>query len=125
MSQPAQQQSPPGHTGEMEPRPDHGEESYLGTGRLAGKRALITGADSGIGKAVAIAFAREGADVAFSHLPEEEDDGRDTEHWGDRGRPPRRPPARRPDRPGLLPRADRRVRARARRHRRARLQRRV
>ena len=61
MNQPAQQQEPPGRTGEMNPRPDHGEESYRGSGRLAGKAAVITGADSGIGRAVAIAFAREGA----------------------------------------------------------------
>jgi hypothetical protein len=59
MNQPAQQQEPPGRTGEMNPRPDHGEESYRGSGRLAGKAAVITGADSGIGRAVAIAFARE------------------------------------------------------------------
>jgi NAD(P)-dependent dehydrogenase (short-subunit alcohol dehydrogenase family) len=81
MSQPAQQQTPPGTTAEMHPRPDHGEESYEGSGRLAGKRAVITGGDSGIGKAVAIAFAREGADVLITYLPEEEDDARDTVRW--------------------------------------------
>src|SRR3979409_1072496 len=59
MNQPAQQQEPPGRTGEMNPRPDHGEESYRGSGRLAGKAAMITGADSGIGRAVAIAYARK------------------------------------------------------------------
>jgi NAD(P)-dependent dehydrogenase (short-subunit alcohol dehydrogenase family) len=76
-SQPAQQQTPPGTLGEMSPRPDHGEESYQGSGRLAGKRAVITGGDSGIGRAVAIAFAREGADVLIAYLDEHED-ARDT-----------------------------------------------
>jgi NAD(P)-dependent dehydrogenase (short-subunit alcohol dehydrogenase family) len=72
-SQPAQQQTPPGTLGEMDPKPDHGEESYQGSGRLAGKKAVITGGDSGIGRAVAIAFAREGADVLISYLNEHED----------------------------------------------------
>src|SRR3954447_10583367 len=72
-SQPAQQQTPPGTLGEMNPKPDHGEESYRGSGRLAGKRAVITGGDSGIGRAVAIAFAREGADVLIAYLDEHED----------------------------------------------------
>ncbi|MEU4570321.1 SDR family oxidoreductase [Micromonospora sp. NPDC023956] len=77
--QPQQQQSPPGTTRQMRPKPDHGEDSYRGSGRLEGKRALITGGDSGIGRAVAIAFAREGADVLISYLGEEEDaDARDT-----------------------------------------------
>lgn len=71
-----QPQSPPGLAEEMKPQPDHGELSYVGSGRLAGKRALITGGDSGIGRAVAIAFAREGADVAIHHLPEEAPDAR-------------------------------------------------
>jgi NAD(P)-dependent dehydrogenase (short-subunit alcohol dehydrogenase family) len=71
----------PGLTGDMRPAPDHGEESYRGTGRLSGKRALITGGDSGIGRAVAIAFAREGADVALSYLDDEEADGRETARW--------------------------------------------
>ena len=71
---PAQQQTPPGLTGEMTPEPDHGEQSYVGHGRLDGQVALITGGDSGIGRAVAIAYAREGADVAFTHLPEEQPD---------------------------------------------------
>lgn len=77
MSQPAQQQEPPGTTSRMAPSPDHGEESYRGRGRLAGKATVITGADSGIGRAVAIAFAREGADVLISYLSEHED-ARDT-----------------------------------------------
>jgi NAD(P)-dependent dehydrogenase (short-subunit alcohol dehydrogenase family) len=72
-SQPAQQQTPPGTLGEMTPKPDHGEESYRGSGRLTGKAAVITGGDSGIGRAVAIAFAREGADVLISYLNEHED----------------------------------------------------
>ena len=73
--------APPGLTAEMAPTPDHGEASYRGLGRLAGKAALITGADSGIGRAVAIAFAREGADVLVSHLPQEERDGAETVRW--------------------------------------------
>lgn len=80
MGQPNQQQRPPGKTGEMKPRPDHGENSYRGSGRLEGKKAIVTGADSGIGKAVAIAFAREGADVAVSYL-DEHDDAEDTARW--------------------------------------------
>jgi NAD(P)-dependent dehydrogenase (short-subunit alcohol dehydrogenase family) len=72
-SQPAQQQQVPGTLGEMDPKPDHGEESYRGSGRLTGKAAVITGGDSGIGRAVAIAFAREGADVLISYLNEHED----------------------------------------------------
>ncbi|MBZ4690504.1 MAG: short-chain dehydrogenase/reductase [Cereibacter sp.] len=68
-----QQQSMPGATDAMQPRPDHGEDSYKGSGRLSGLKAVITGADSGIGRAVAIAFAREGADVLISYLSEDED----------------------------------------------------
>lgn len=75
---PPQQQEPPGRTDAMEPVPDHGEESYVGSDRLQGRKALITGGDSGIGRAVAIAYAREGADVAFTYLPEESDDARET-----------------------------------------------
>lgn len=71
--QPRQQQDVPGETGQMSPRPDHGEENYVGHARLTGKAAIITGADSGIGRAVAIAFAREGADVLISYISEEED----------------------------------------------------
>ncbi len=75
---PPQEQQPPGLTGEMRPRPDHGEDSYTGSDLLTGRRALITGGDSGIGRAVAIAFAREGADVAIGYLAEEEADARET-----------------------------------------------
>ena len=80
MPQPPQQQTPPGTTAEMTPAPDHGEQSYQGSGRLKGKRAVITGADSGIGRAAAIAFAREGADVLISYLNEDED-AADTAEW--------------------------------------------
>ena len=72
-SQPAQKQDVPGTLGDMDPKPDHGEESYRGSGRLTGKAAVVTGGDSGIGRAVAIAFAREGADVLISYLNEHED----------------------------------------------------
>ncbi|NMO22247.1 SDR family oxidoreductase [Pyxidicoccus fallax] len=72
-----QPQKVPGRTAAMQPKPDHGETSYKGTGRLKGKAAIITGGDSGIGRAVAIAFAREGADVLISYL-DEDDDARDT-----------------------------------------------
>lgn len=75
-----QQQRPPGHTAEMVPKPDHGEYSYNGHGRLQGKVALITGGDSGIGRAVAIAFAREGADVVIAYLDEHED-AAETARW--------------------------------------------
>lgn len=74
---PAQQQRVPGTLDEMDPRPDHGEDSYQGHGRLNDKKAVITGGDSGIGRAVAIAYAREGADVLISYF-NEHDDARDT-----------------------------------------------
>lgn len=67
----------PGLAGKMEPRPDHGETSYKGSGRLAGRKALITGGDSGMGRAAAIAYAREGADVAINYLPDEEQDAKE------------------------------------------------
>lgn len=80
MPQPRQRQSPPGVTPKMTPRPDHGEESYRGCGRLTGKVAVITGGDSGIGRAVAIAYAREGADLVISYLDEHED-AEETGRW--------------------------------------------
>ena len=75
---PHQPQTAPGLEGEMTPKPDHGETSYKGSGRLPARKALVTGGDSGIGKAVAIAFAREGADVAINYLPSEEKDAQET-----------------------------------------------
>lgn len=72
-----QTQPEPGLAKKMTPQPDHGEQSYIGSGRLQGYRALITGADSGIGRATAIAFAREGADIVLSYLPEEEPDAQE------------------------------------------------
>ncbi len=78
--QPQQNQAPPGYTQPMSPKPDHGEQTYRGSGRLAGKTAIITGADSGIGRAVAIAFAREGADVLISYL-EEHQEAQETALW--------------------------------------------
>lgn len=74
---PEQPQDAPGLAREMDPKPDHGETSYKGSGKLAGRKALVTGGDSGIGRAAAIAFAREGADVAISYLPDEDADARE------------------------------------------------
>jgi NAD(P)-dependent dehydrogenase (short-subunit alcohol dehydrogenase family) len=73
----SQSQPWPGLAGKMEPRPDHGEKSYKGSGRLAGRKALITGGDSGMGRAAAIAYAREGADVAINYYPTEEEDAKE------------------------------------------------
>ena len=70
----------PGRTSDMNPKPDHGEESYKGSGKLEGLKAIITGGDSGIGRAVAIAYAREGADVLISYI-EEDEDAQDTARW--------------------------------------------
>ncbi|MGW2841079.1 SDR family oxidoreductase [Streptomyces sp. NPDC001493] len=75
---PQQEQQHPGWTGPMDPPPDHGEDSYRGSGLLTDRAAVVTGGDSGIGRAVALAFAREGADVLLTHLAEEEDEARET-----------------------------------------------
>src|SRR6202165_6019836 len=72
-----QSQPWPGLASQMDPRPDHGESSYKGSGRLMGRKALVTGGDSGIGRDAAIAYAREGADVAINYLPEEESDAKE------------------------------------------------
>ena len=75
---PEQRQSEPGLDADLRPQADHGADSYVGSGRLKGRKALITGGDSGIGRAVAIAYAREGADVAIAYLPSEENDAKET-----------------------------------------------
>jgi NAD(P)-dependent dehydrogenase (short-subunit alcohol dehydrogenase family) len=76
--QPEQELEHPGLESEMQPKPDYGEDTYRGSGKLEGRAAIITGGDSGIGRAVALAFAREGADVLISYLPEEEPDAQET-----------------------------------------------
>ncbi len=78
---PKQQQEPPGLTSEMNPLPDHGEQTWIGRDRLSGLKALITGGDSGIGRAVAVAYAKEGADVAINYLPEEQSDAEDVKKF--------------------------------------------
>ena len=78
---PSQQQPAPGSDSKMDPPVDHGEQSYKGNQRLSGKVAIVSGSDSGIGRAVAIAFAREGADLVLSFLPEEEKDAKETVRW--------------------------------------------
>lgn len=82
---PQQPQSPPGLVSKMRPVPDHGEESYSGFGRLLGRKALITGGDSGIGRAAAIAYAREGADVAINYLPSEQSDAEEVLGYIEKG----------------------------------------
>src|ERR1700739_1340011 len=79
---PPQQQPMPGRTDKLQPRPDPGEKRHRGSGNTAGKKAVITGADSGIGRAVAIAYAREGADVLIAYL-NEHDDAKETARWGE------------------------------------------
>jgi len=76
--QPDQEQRHPGRTAEMAPEPDHGERTYRGHGKLSGRKTVVTGGDSGIGRAVSLAFAREGADVLLTHLADEEEDARET-----------------------------------------------
>ena len=99
---PKQQQPMPGATQGMQPRPDHGETSYKGSGKLAGKKAVITGGDSGIGRAVSIAFAREGADVLIAYSTRKRTPRR--RRLGRRGGPQGGPRAGRHQRSGALPR---------------------
>lgn len=90
-----QQQPAPGLEKAMHPKPDDGAETYRGSGRLTGRKAIVTGADSGIGRAVAIAFAREGADIVLSYMPEEEADAKEVVKLVEEaGRKARRPAGR-------------------------------
>ena len=116
MGFPKQQQQVPGVQSEMSPVPDCGENSYRGSGRLTGKRAVITGGDSGIGRAVAIAYAREGADVLIAYLNEDEDAAEVARLVEDAGRKCVLVP-RRLGRAGALPRGNRPGRCRIRRDR--------
>ena len=101
---PEQSQEYPGRTSEMDPQPRDEMRDYEGRGLLAGKRALITGGDSGIGRAVAVAFAKEGADVAIAYLSEQEDEDAAAHRGTDRGsRAPVRDHPRRPGRGSQLP----------------------
>jgi hypothetical protein len=75
---PELEQQPPGSSNDLQPKADYGESTYAGNGKLSGRAALITGADSGIGRAVALCFAKEGADMLFTHLPEEAEDAKET-----------------------------------------------
>ncbi len=119
-----QSQPWPGLAGKMDPRPDHGETSYKGSGRLAGRKALITGGDSGMGRAAAIAYAREGADVAINYLSAEEPDAQEVIDSDQEGRPRRLRDPRRSARRSLLQDAGRAGRAGPRRPRHHRQQRR-
>ena len=100
---PPQQQPRPGLAARMQPRPDHGETSYVGSGRLSGRKALITGGDSCIGRDAAIAYAREGADVAFGYLPAEEEDEARVDVGPRREEPGERPDERNRDRRAAPP----------------------
>ena len=119
---PAQKQPIPGSTDAMQPRPDHGEISYKGSGKLNGMKAVITGGDSGIGRAVAIAYAREGADVLIAFLNETEE-ANEVKKLVEERRTQGRVGGRRPAGRGALPRCHQEGRRRTRRHRHPREQR--